>query len=33
MSAWSFPGGGIESTEEIEYTEDQRKQSVDISIG
>jgi hypothetical protein len=36
MSAWSFPGGGIESTEEkktgIEYTEDQRKQSVDICI-
>ena len=33
MSAWSFPGGGIESTEEeknsgwgIEYTEDRRKQ-------
>ena len=39
MSAWSFPGGGIESTEEkknsgwsIEYTEDRRKQSVDICI-
>jgi hypothetical protein len=39
MYVWSFPGGGIESTEEkknsgwdIECTENWRKQSVDICI-